>query len=48
VFDEETKIGQEIEAWILGMEKYFEVHDYSSIEKSILAIYHLSGISSIS
>ena len=29
------------------MEKYFELHNYSSMEKSTLSIYHLNGKSSI-
>ena len=27
-FDGEIRIGQEAEAWILGIKKYFQVHDY--------------------
>ena len=28
-FNGEVKYGQEVEAWLLGMRKYFQVQDYS-------------------
>jgi hypothetical protein len=28
-FDEEIKKGEEAKAWLLGLNKYFRVHDYS-------------------
>ena len=35
-FDGEVKTGQEAEAWILGIKKYFQVHDYSGNMKEEL------------
>ena len=32
-FDGESKIGQEVEAWLLGLRKYLWIHDYSENEK---------------
>ena len=35
--------GEKAKEWILGMRKYFRVHNYSSDMKSRLAIYNLNG-----
>ena len=43
IFDGEGKFGQEVEAWILRMKKYFQIHDYSGDEKAIIFVYNLSG-----
>ena len=37
------KTGEKVEEWLLGMRKYFRVHNYSSEMKSRLAIYNLNG-----
>ena len=46
-FDGEIKYGQEAEAWILGMRKYFQVQDYFGNMKARVAIFKLTGRSSI-
>ena len=46
-FDGEVKYGQEAEAWLLGMRKYFKVQDYSGNIKARVAIFNLTGRSSI-
>ena len=42
-FDGESKTSQEAEAWILGMKKYFQIHDYSGNERDRINIYNLNG-----
>ena len=39
----EKNTGDKAEEWLLGMRKYFQVHNYSSEMKSYLAIYNLNG-----
>ena len=46
-FDGEVKTGQEDEAWLLGIKKYFQVHDYSGNMKERVAIFNLNGRASI-
>ena len=46
-FKGEIKNGQEAEAWLLGMRKYFQVQDYSGNMKARVAIFNLTGRSSI-
>ena len=46
-FNGETKNGQEAEAWLLGMRKYFQFHDYSGNMKARVAIFNLSRRASI-
>ena len=46
-FDGEIKIGQEAEAWLLGIKKYFQVHDYSGNMKARVSILNLNGRASI-
>ena len=36
-------IGQEDEAWLLGMRKYFQVQDYSGNMKARVVIFNLTG-----
>ena len=36
-------MGGKDEEWLLGMSKYFRVHNYSSEMKARLAIYNLNG-----
>ena len=43
----EVKTGQEAEAWLLGMRKYFQVQDYSENMKARVAIFNLIGRASI-
>jgi hypothetical protein len=46
-FDGEIKKGEEAEAWLLGLKKYFRVHDYSDNMKARVAIFNLNGKASI-
>ena len=46
-FNGEVKSGQEAEAWLLGMKKYFQVQDYYGNMKARVAIFNLSGRASI-
>ena len=43
----EIKNGQEAEAWLLGMRKYFQVQDYLGNMKARVAIFNLTGRASI-
>jgi hypothetical protein len=46
-FDGEHRKGEDIEALLLGMKKYFQLHNYSlNLEKRI-SIYHLQGKTSM-
>lgn len=40
-FDVGNKIVEDDEAWILGMKNYFQLHNYSSILETIIAINNL-------
>jgi hypothetical protein len=46
-FDDEIKKGEEVEAWLLGMNKYFRVHDFSENLKARVATFNLNGKASI-
>jgi hypothetical protein len=46
-FDGENKKGEDAEAWLLGMRKYFQLHDYSSNVEARIASYHLQGKASM-
>ena len=46
-FNGEIKNGQEAEAWLLGMRKYFQVQDYPGNMKARVAIFNLTGRTSI-
>ena len=46
-FNGEIKNGQEYEAWLLRMRKYFQCQDYSGNMKARLAIFNLTGRASI-
>ena len=44
MFDGETKTGQEAEAWLLGIKKYFQVQEYFlGNMKERVAIFNLNG-----
>jgi hypothetical protein len=45
-FDGDIKKGEEAEAWILGLKKYFRVHDYENL-KARITILNLNGKASI-
>ena len=46
-FDEESKIGQEDEAWFLGIKKYFKIRKFYGNEKAMISIFNLNGKASI-
>jgi hypothetical protein len=46
-FDGEIKKGEEVEAWLLGMRKYFRVHNYLENTKAKIVIFNLNGGDSI-
>jgi hypothetical protein len=46
-FDKEIKKGEETKAWLLGLKKFFRVHDYSENLKARIAIFNLNGKASI-
>ena len=46
-FDGETRTGEEAEAWLLDIKKYFQLHNYSSNMKVRMVVYNLKGKSSI-
>ena len=43
MFNGEVEKGEEIEAWLSGMKKYFRIYNYSDRLKSWMAIYNLTG-----
>jgi hypothetical protein len=46
-FDGEIKKGEEVEAWLLGLKKYFRVHDFSENLKARVATFNLNKKASI-
>ena len=46
-FDGESKTGEEAEAWLLDIKKYFQIYNYSSNMKVRMAVYNLKGKASI-
>jgi hypothetical protein len=46
-FDGEIKKGEEAEAWLLGLKKYFRVHDFLENLKAPVATFNLNGNASI-
>jgi hypothetical protein len=46
-FDGEYNTGEEFEAWLLYIKKYFQIYNYSSNMKVRMAIYNLKGKVSI-
>ena len=42
-YEGDVKTWENAEEWLLGMSKYFQVHNYSSEMKARLAIYNLNG-----
>jgi len=43
VFNGEVETGEEAEAWLSGMHKYFQIYNYSGELKAKMAIYNLVG-----
>jgi hypothetical protein len=46
-FDGESRTGEEDEAWLLDIKKYFQIYNYTNNMKVKMAIYNLKGKSSI-
>jgi hypothetical protein len=46
-FDGEHKKDEYVKTWLLGMRKYFQLHNYSSHAKGIISIYQLKGKASM-
>jgi hypothetical protein len=46
-FDEEHKKYEETETWLLGMRKYFQLHNYSSHAEGRITVYHMKGKASM-
>jgi hypothetical protein len=47
IFDGEHKKDEDAETWLLGMRKYFQLHNYSSHVEGIIIIYQLKGKASM-
>jgi len=43
MFNGEVEKGEEAEAWLSEMRKYFHIYNYSNKLKAIMAIYNLTG-----
>ena len=46
-FDGDIKKGEEVEAWLFGLKKCFQVHNYSDNTKARIAVFNLNGGASI-
>jgi hypothetical protein len=46
-FDREHQKEEDIETWLLGMRKYFQLHNYSSHAEGRIAMYQLKGKASM-
>jgi hypothetical protein len=46
-FDGEHKKDEDAKTWLLGMRKYFQLHNYSSQAEGRIVIYHLKGKTSM-
>jgi hypothetical protein len=46
-FDGEIEKGEEVEAWLFGLKKYFQVHNYSKNTKARISIFNLNEGASI-
>jgi hypothetical protein len=42
-FNGERERGDDVEAWLLGIRKHFQLHNYSSNLEARIATYHLHG-----
>jgi hypothetical protein len=42
-FDGEREREYDVEAWLLGLRRYFQLHNYSSNLEAIISTYHLHG-----
>ena len=46
-FDGEVKQGEDFEAWLIGLRKFFQLHQYTPNMDARVAIYHLQGKATI-
>ena len=46
-FDGEHKKDEDAETWLLGMRKYFQLHNYSSHAEGRISIYQIKGKASM-
>ena len=46
-FDGEHQKKEDVETWLLGMRKYFQLHNYSSHAEGRIAMYQLKGKASM-
>ena len=44
MFNGEIEKGEEVEAWLFGMKKYFQIYNYSYELKAKMIIYNLTGM----
>jgi hypothetical protein len=42
-FDGDNRTREYAESWLLGMRKYFQLHDYPSHVEAKIVFYHLQG-----
>ena len=42
MFNGEVEKGEEVEAWLSGMKKYFQIYNYSDRLKDWMTIYNLT------
>jgi hypothetical protein len=42
-FDGGVKSSEEVEAWIVGLKKHFQLHDYSRNTKARVIIFNMNG-----
>jgi hypothetical protein len=47
IFDGEHKKEEDVETWFLGMNKYFQLQNYSSHAEGRIAMYQLKGKASM-
>ena len=43
MFNGEVEKGEEVETWLSGMKKYFQIYNYSNRLKARMTIYNLTG-----
>ena len=43
MFNDKVEKGEEAEAWLSGMKKYFQIYNYLDRLKARMAIYNLTG-----
>ena len=46
-FDGEVKHGEEEETWLVGILKFFKLHNYASTMEARITMYHFRGSASL-